>query len=1240
MKENTTLQDWFLGLETCKNQGITFVKSSYDDVFVPYEELFKSAREILGTLQEIGLKPGDELVFQLQQTQVFVETFWACVLGKIIPVPVNFAVSNELRAKLSNIIKLLNSPYLITTRNNYSKNLSLDKNLNDLIDSKIIISDDIKRNRIGEVKRATADDIAYVQFSSGSTGNPKGVLLTHRNLVANVNSIHAGIDSPIEGDRFFSWMPLTHDMGLIGFHLTPLAASWGHYIMPTELFMRNPSLWLRKISEYKITFSSSPNFGYQYLLKHFNPEKNSKIDLASLRMIVNGAEPISLDICQRFIEYFKNYGLKKNVIFPVYGLAEASLAVSFSDPEEEILSVKVNRNKLNIGNEICYLKEGNSCVEFVSVGKPVLNSFLRLVDEGGDVLGLNLVGEIQIKGDNVTCGYYNNDRATSELVTKDGWCNTGDLGFMDVEGRLYVVGRVKDIIFVNGGNFYSHDLERVLEKVDGIELGKLVITAGFHPNLFRDEILLFILYRGNLEGFVSIAEECRRVISEEIGINLDRIIPVRNIPKTTSGKIQRFRLLQKYFNGEFQNIVKELDSLGKDVCKHITVSHEDTNEDKILKIWQEVLCRNDFGVNDDFFVVGGNSLMAGQVVMCLQEKFNMDLSIEDIYRYRTIKALSQITVNEISKGGHENYQYQRDVLGLSHAQNRIFYHYHLNPNSTAYNISLAFTVEGKVDLNKLKISFKELVKRYDILRTTFHLQGDSAYQQIHKNPIALIEEVEINADGNLDDQIVKLISPFQLESLPLIRLKYGSLGVDRIVLLLDVHHIVADGTSIVKLIDELFKIYSGEELQENREQYCDYVAWEEEFLKSEQSYVQRGYWSKQLRNPIPKLQLPFDFNGLKRGEGDEGARYFGKLGNGINKALQKLSAQLGIPKSVFLFSAYSLLLHKLSGQGDIIIGVAEAGRNQVRFSDSVGMFVNNLPFRVLLSGKESIERFYSHIHQQFIETLKSKAIPFNELLKFIDYKGGQDRNPLFDTMFVYQNMEFPQLVFEEFSIAHYPFDSKVSKFDLALEILEDKELSYSFEYSTLLFEKETISRFSYYLEVIVRTIIEAPNTLIKDIDVLSNIEKAELLVEFNETKSDYPDILVHDLFAKQVKQTPEAYAIISGEELVTYKELDEKIDNLACVIIEKGIQIEDFVAILLNPSVEFVVSVFAVLRAGGAYVPIDTSYPLSRKQYIIEDSGAKIVLTSKPLEQINVELFSNISRDKIVDVEEKIDCNS
>lgn len=549
-----------------RDRGITFVEDDEKEQIISYHRLYEEALTRLYHLQDKGLKPEDELVFQIDNNCDFIITFWACLLGHIIPVPVTTAANDRYILKLFSIWKSLNKPYLITFKKHLDKLNQFAGEANtgntfSQIKANAIFLDDIEGSgKHGRIYYPMETDIAFIQFSSGSTSQSKGVVLTHKNLMTNLKAIIKGLQPPAAGDRTLSWMPLTHDMGLIGFHLTPIVANWFQFIMPTPLFIRNPSLWLRKVCEHKATLTSSPNFGYKHVLRFFNPGKMAGLDLSSVRLIFNGAEPISAELCNKFLDEMAPFGLQRKAMFPVYGLAEASLAVSFSEPDEEMAAAVVDRDSLHIGQKVKEVDMGNG-LSLVEVGTPVDNCSLKIVAASKEEVGDRVVGHILIKGENVTSGYYNNLEATKETITPDGWLDTGDLGFLR-DGRLVITGRVKETIFANGHTYFSHDIESAAEEVEGFQVNRAAAVGVYNPQLQCDEIICFVLFKKNdITDFLPLAMALKKWVVKKVGVGVSYVIPVKHIPTTTSGKIQRYRLKEAFLDGEFDPLLREIGAL-------------------------------------------------------------------------------------------------------------------------------------------------------------------------------------------------------------------------------------------------------------------------------------------------------------------------------------------------------------------------------------------------------------------------------------------------------------------------------------------------------------------------------------------------------------------------------------------------------------------------------------------------------------------------------------------------------
>ncbi len=531
---------------------IRILLSKDSEKIICYKYLYRESKKILGGLQKAGLKRGDELILQFSEIEPFIYSFWACLLGGIIPIPVTLATSREGIRKLLNIWKQMNNPFVITRTNaiKIEKEYGIDEVYITEIYNKTIVYDKLQANDDGIEYKALGEQIAYVQYSSGSTGTPKGVVITHSNLLTNIYAIIKGIEVSIH-DRVLSWMPLTHDMGLIGMHLCPLVGDFEQILMTPQMFIKNPLNWLKLIEKYKATIISSPNFGYKYTLGRLKDKLNCELDLSSIRLIFNGAEPISFDLCNRFINFMEKFGLKKNAMFPVYGMAEASLAISFSEVNNEVEAIYLNRDEIAIGGKIQICDNENAAI-FVKLGYPVASVEVCIRDEQNNNLIENTIGIIFIRGDSVTKGYYNKNKILTSVIDNEGWLNTGDIGFIN-ENKIVVIGRQKELIIINGFNYYCSDLERVAYMALSGESKAELAICGHDGHNTLDEIILFIKLKCNQTDYSKIKKDIKAVFQRETRLRIDKVIEVPFFPKTTSGKIRRYELIRNYEEGQYEN---------------------------------------------------------------------------------------------------------------------------------------------------------------------------------------------------------------------------------------------------------------------------------------------------------------------------------------------------------------------------------------------------------------------------------------------------------------------------------------------------------------------------------------------------------------------------------------------------------------------------------------------------------------------------------------------------------------
>jgi acyl-CoA synthetase (AMP-forming)/AMP-acid ligase II/acyl carrier protein len=414
-----------------------------------------------------------------------------------------------------------------------------------------------------------------------------------------------------------------------------MAAGMNHAVMDTNAFIRRPLLWMIKASELRATQLCSPNFGYKHFLKLFERKGLPEVDLSSVKLILNGAEPISFSLCEEFLGALAPYGLQRNSMLPVYGLAEATVGVSMPEVGAAYSRIVVHRHSLKVGEGYETAEIGDTdAVSFVKVGAAIRDVQIRIADDSDELLADGMVGNIQLCGDSVTETIYNDTAATEELFTADGWLRTGDCGVF-VDGELVITGRSKDIIIVNGQNYYPHDIEEIAAEVEGLDLGKVVVGGTRTRDSQTEELLVFALYRRDLDTFRLLADKVRVRIGEQTGLEADHVIPVRKIPKTTSGKVQRAALLSAYLDGEFDAIIGKMapDS-----------SQEGTDDDPLVAEL-EIICREfskerTIGPDDNLFEVGVSSLTLTEIAFAIDERYPGKLDISDMFDYPTLREIA------------------------------------------------------------------------------------------------------------------------------------------------------------------------------------------------------------------------------------------------------------------------------------------------------------------------------------------------------------------------------------------------------------------------------------------------------------------------------------------------------------------------------------------------------------------------------------------------------------------------
>ncbi|SEG59296.1 non-ribosomal peptide synthetase [Paenibacillus sp. UNC499MF] len=1237
------------------DSGILFCESG-GERYLSYGQLLASAGRTLHLLRERGLEPGDFAVMQTEDNERFILLFWACVLGGIVPVPVTAARTDEGRKKLIQVFKQLEAPTLLCDEELWPgiQGYALKHG-----EAEVLVRLESRSVPIAEVLAASADaghpeaepydaaetDTAFIQFTSGSTGDPKGVVLTHGNLLSNMRAIMHGAQST-ERDSSLSWLPLTHDMGLIGFHLTPLFCGMNQLHLPTSTFVLHPMKWLELTHKHRVTCLASPNFGYVHFLQHWKPEGAAAWDLSCVRLIFNGAEPISAAHCRDFLEAMKPYGLKANCIFPVYGLAEASLAVTFPGTEDHLNTVRLERRSLAVGQPAQMAAQGDhTAIEIVELGFPVQECEVRICDEGGNPSLAGSVGLIHIRGRNVTSGYYKRPDVNKQTISPDGWLNTGDLGFL-LEGRLYVTGRMKDVIFVNGQNVYPHDLEALISGLKGAEIGKTAIAAVQDATTKRDAIAVFIQHRGKTGGFVPLMSEVKKLLNGSAGLDVAFVVPVRRIPKTTSGKIQRYVLAEALREGEFAGALAELTELeaaaalercdaegGEPLYGDAGLEPATDTEERILSIWREVLKKDYIGRKDGFLEQGGNSLKAAYAAARLQEAFGVELTLTELFLHDTVSSLAALLKQKTQEGEGTAgaapppvaKAEERTVYPATSAQKRLFILEELNPGLLNYHLPFAVQVKGPLDIERFRAAWRALIERHPALRTSFYMEDGHVMQRIEQGiepPLAVVDGGGWPAPA-LALRQRGFLQPFRLEQAPLLRMELVHMEHESSVLLLDMHHIISDGTSMGILMSDLARFYEGNAPEPLSIHGGDMALWEEAGRSGSRLERQKLYWREIFRDGVPSTALPSP-RPRPQTPSYRGAIERFELEPELAGSLRALAGREGVTLYTVLLSIYYVLLAKYTGESDIVVGTAATRRVRPELQGVVGMFINMIPIRLRGQSGLRFDQWVKQVNGESLAAIGNGDVPYEEIAELADGTREFGRNPLFDTVFTLQNMELPEWRSKDVVYTPQAMDGGSAKFDLTWECTDTGAgIAFTLEYALDLYDERSAVQLARHYAALARAVAAQPHAALDDLDLVDAGERERLLRLGRSFAAPPQELSLHRLFERQAVETPQQIAVEMGERAYTYSELNERANRFARALARLGVTPGSKVALLLKRSPDMIAAILAVLKAGAVYVPIDPQYPEERILFMLQDTEARVIVAAAATMEMGSRIAGN-----------------
>ncbi len=926
-----------------------------------------------------------------------------------------------------------------------------------------------------------------------------------------------------------------------------------------------PKAFIRTIQENKVSLLEVVPSYLMTLMECI--EEDSALSLESIQYLMITGEAVKYPVIKKWFSLYPNIKMVN-----AYGPAEAS-----DDITQYIMS------------------ECPKCDEDIPIGKPLNNINIYIVDKNMQLVPMGVVGEICVSGISVGRGYINQPEKTKAAFiddpfnteTKVRMYKTGDLGKWLPDGTLVFKGRKDYQVKVRGFRIELGEIENAL--VNYVHIKNVAVVTKQDP---EENVCICAYFDADEAVEIS---ELKRYLTE--------VLPAYMVP----AYFMQMSQLPLLPNGKVNH--KELPS--PQMTSEVTcIAPRNEIEEKLLGLWQEVLKTNSISMTDDFFDIGGQSLKAAKLASRIHKVFNVELPTKDIFMYSTIEKLA-LHLNDFETGHYEKITKveEKAYYELSSAQRRLYVLDSFENNSTMYNMPGVVVMKGVIDKERLLDAFNQLIKRHETLRTSFTYIDNEPYQIIHDAVDFEILYEQVN-ENEIDTAITGFVAPFDLTKVPLLRVKVMDVTQDMHYMCFDMHHIISDGVAIDILVTELSKLYNNEQLQPLEIQYKDFAKWQNDLLKCDEIKEAEAYWLNEFSEEVVPLNLPTDY-ARPAVQSFEGDRIYFEADEMLTKELKALVKETNTTLYMMLLAAYNVLLGKYTGQDDIVVGSPVAGRQQVELENIIGMFVNTLAIRNIQNVNETFLTFLGEVKEKVLKAMMYQDYQFEQLVEKVEATRDISRNPLFDTMFTMQNTENAAIQMAELKCEIKPIDFKVSKFDLSLDAVEkDHKIVFELEYCTALFKRETAYRICEHFINILKAITVSPSSEISKINYLSASEQEMLLNTFAGEKVNYDlDKLVHQRFEEYALKQPEKVAVSYENQKVTYDELNKSSNQIAAYLVKSGLKAENIVCVMLERSPLFIRSVMGIWKAGGAYMPIDISYPVQRKLSILKDSKANKIIT-------------------------------
>ncbi|MFC2146035.1 amino acid adenylation domain-containing protein [Acidobacteriota bacterium] len=1037
-------------------------------------------------------------------------------------------------------------------------------------------------------------DFAYVIFTSGSTGKPKGVPITHANLspLLHWGYKHLRLDST---DRVIQNLSYYFDWSVWEIFITLTSGAVLHFA--SDEILLNPGTCIEFINRNMITVLHATPSQYQYLV-------NEGQTFETLKYLFIGAEKLTFDLVQRSFASV-NKGCR---VFNMYGPTEAT-----------IISTVLETHRSEDG--IC------SGLSSVPIGEPIANAGVMVLDKYLKFCPVNVIGELYISGDGLARGYLSDPGKTFKSFIPNPYESMGIPGV-----RLYKTGDL--VRWLSDGNIEFLGRRDHQVKIRGyrIELGEIERQLLQHPKI-TDSVVLARENHGDRYLCAYVVADEKTDVSELKDFLSNQLpgymIPayfvwLDKLPLAPGGKIHRSALPEP-----------EIKAVEEYIAPRNRV------EEKLAELWSEVLEveKSLIGIDTNFFQLGGHSLKITSLLAKIHRAFDVKLPMAEVFKNPRIRELARY-IKGLTSSQSVSYESiepveKRDYYELSSTQRRLFILQQMEDgNTTSYNMPYAIPLEKEINKEKLESAFVKLIHRHESLRTSFEIVSDSPVQRVHDSVDFAIDY--IGAPGlthelssrNAQEIIANFMRPFDLSGAPLLRVGMVKTVEGKYLLLLDMHHIITDGTSQNILEREFWALYSGEESAPPRLHYKDYSVWQTSPAQEELIQQQEAFWVQEFSHDdeLPVLNLAADYP-RPLVQSFEGSSVHFVFTGKETRALTDMAKVIDGTLYMCILSVYTVLLSKMSGDENIIVGTPIAARRHAEIERIIGMFANTLAMRNYPASQKTFKEFLIEVKERTLKAFDHQEYPFEELVEKVPIQRDISRNPIFDVMFNLLNrseapVDSPMVdTTDEQEGNKYEHRKSTSKFDLNLTAADNngKRLHFNFEYCTKLFKASTIERMIRYFRRIVALLSENIELKLSDLEIMTGEERAKVLeMSMGIEEAIEPDKTIPDWFEDQAAKSPDNIALVGQSPgcAITYKELNERSNQLARVLMERGASPGTVVGLMVERSFEMISGILAILKAGGAYLPIDKEYPEERKNYMLKDSQVKLLLTNDNREDL------------------------